>query len=337
MRMLSLLALLVVACKGSTGPSGDTDSGTDTSSGTEPNTGTDTNTGPAGIDIPSFLVHLDSSSEESCTLDDGSTTTCYELVFSGTNPTGDGPYCPPTIDDIGGLGIYDGETNPGLQVMKRDLWEAMEADGWDIVDDMGNINLVDEIGGSPPPFSSACMALPKVALTLTYIIPSNPVWVGTPDMLETVELVGVQLDGIPMTSDPPSVVNGPPMPGAMGGFIPSIEPCGGHPDPAGYYHAHFVAQSVDLVLDAYGISEVSCTRIAPAHEALVGFAKDGYPIYAPYEGGVVPSGLDACNGHNATTSDFPDGVYHYHALEEDAPNMPPCLMGASIRNAMSYQ
>ncbi len=331
MRNATLLALLVIACNGANDPKGDTDSGTDS------NTNSGTDTGSAAVDLPSFFGHLDSSSTVDCTLDDGTTTTCYELVFSGTNPSGDGPYCPPTIDDIGGLGIYDGATNPGLQVMKRELWEAMEADGWDIVDEEGNINLVDDLGGGPPAFSSACMSLPKVALTLTYTIPVNPVWVGTADVLETVELVGVQLDGIPMTSDPPSVVNGPPMPGAMGGFIPSIEPCGGHPDPAGYYHAHFVAESVDLVLDAYGISEVACTRITPAHEALVGFAKDGYAIYGPYEGGVVPSGLDECHGHNAATSDFSEGVYHYHALENDAPNMPPCLMGASIRNAMSYQ
>lgn len=84
-----------------------------------------------------------------CTLDSGSTTKCHELVFSMAIPFEDGPYCPETMDDIGGLGIYDGDTNPGFQVMKRDLWEAMETDGYDIVDDAGNVRIIDGAGGCP--------------------------------------------------------------------------------------------------------------------------------------------------------------------------------------------
>lgn len=84
-----------------------------------------------------------------CTLENGSSTSCYRLVFS-SNPVADGPYCPETIDDIGGVGIYDGATNPGFQVLKRSLWEAMEADGYDIVDDEGNITIEDPGAGQFP-------------------------------------------------------------------------------------------------------------------------------------------------------------------------------------------
>lgn len=34
-------------------------------------------------------------------------------MFSADTPFDDGPYCPETIDDTGGIGVYDGETSPG--------------------------------------------------------------------------------------------------------------------------------------------------------------------------------------------------------------------------------
>ena len=69
----------------------------------------------------------------------------------------------------------------------------------------------------------------------------------------------------------------------------------------------------------------------------MGFAKDGFPIYSPLEDGSVPADLDACNGKTGPTVDFPDGIYHYFALNETAPNLPTCIMGASVNNAMSVE
>ncbi|NNF22853.1 MAG: hypothetical protein HKN67_12990, partial [Saprospiraceae bacterium] len=190
-----------------------------------------------------------------CTLENGSSTSCYQIVFK-SNPVENGPYCPETIDDIGGLGIYDGNTNPGFQVMKRSLWEAMEADGYDIVDANGNITIVDPGSISGPPTSTvACLeAAPDDNLQLTFMIPVEPELLGSPDQIQIVENLGVSIDGIPLTGDPPSVTQGPPgMPGGgqAGGGIPSIDPCGGHMDPFGYYHLHFVPQEMNNVLEAY--------------------------------------------------------------------------------------
>ena len=272
-----------------------------------------------------------------CTLENGSSTTCYQLVFS-SNPVADGPYCPETIDDIGGVGIYDGATNPGFQVLKRSLWEAMEADGYDIVDEDGNINIEDPGAGMGSGGAACLEASPDDGLELTFLLPVSPELLSTPDQLDIVENLGVSLDGIPLTGDPPSVTQGPPGMGGGSGSIPSIDPCGGHVDPFGYYHLHFVPEEMNSVLAAYDLTEVSCTNFAQSTTALVGFAKDGYPIYASQDtDGTLPADLDSCNGHTAATADYPDGTYHYHASGTEAPNVPPCLVGAAATDAFTYR
>lgn len=286
-----------------------------------------------------------------CTLENGSSTTCYEMVFN-SNPVENGPYCPVTINDIGGVGIYDGDTNPGFQVLKKSLWDAMEADGYDIVDENGNVTIVapgaggagGPGGGGPPTdggggVTSACLeAAPDDNLVLTFLIPVVPELLSAPDVLASVENIGVSLDGIPLTGDPPSVtmsIGG--MPGG-GGAIPSIDPCGGHMDPSGYYHLHFAPQEMNNIYESYGITEVSCTNFPQSETALVGFAKDGFPIYASQDSdNTLPSDLDDCLGHIAVTAEFPNGTYHYHASNNLAPNIPPCLVGASVRNSFTFQ
>lgn len=91
------------------------------------------------------------------------------------------------------------------------------------------------------------------------------------------------------------------------------------------------------MLDAFGIAEVQCENVEQRAEGLVGFAKDGYPLYGPHEDGAVPADLDSCQGHSHATTEFPDGVYHYHALETEAPNLPTCIRGNYVRDAMTYR
>ncbi len=262
-----------------------------------------------------------------CTLENGSTTKCYEMTFKANPVPDDGPFCPATINDIGGLGIYDGQTNPGFQVMKKELFQAMEADGYDIIDQNGNIRKSDFTTQDNPNFDYCLQPATNDDLSLTFTIPAIPVDLSTPNTIESVELVGVSIDGVPMNGDPPSVTTG-----QMGnGNIPSLDPCGGHHDPSGYYHWHFVAESMNEVLNAYQITEVSCTNMIQSSSALSGFAKDGYPIYAyADQDGAIPTDLDQCNGHFAATAEYPDGVYHYHASQTDAPNLPACIKGAAV-------
>ena len=318
----------------STSDTGTTDTGT-TDTGTTDTGTTDTGMGGMNPDLPDLFddsLFTVSPSTVNCTLDNGSNTQCWQISFDNYMDSS-GPFCPATVNDIGGVGIYDGPTNPGFQVLKDTLWYAMEADGYDIIDAQGNINQQ----GMPGNGQGVCLNMPLQQLEITFLIPAEPEMLNTPNQIDTVELYGVStINGMPLTGHPPSVVDGPPIPGASGGGIPSLDPCGGHPDPAGYWHWHFTSENAQSVLDAHGITEVSCTDIPQKTEGLVGFAKDGYPIYSPREDGTVPTGLDACNGKFGVTADYPEGVYHYYALDETAPNLPTCIMGASVNNPMSY-
>ncbi len=310
----------------------------DNSSSANDPTNTDTSSHVFNADLMTSANLLESVTLVSATLTDGTTADCYQLVFK-SNPVADGPYCPETINDIGGVGVYDGATNPGFQVMKASLWDAMEADGYDIVDTNGNINIADPsqpMGTNP---SNCLEASRDDNLRLTFLIPAVPKLATSDDTIGTVEHFGVSKDGVPMTGNPPSATAGPPgSQGSAGANIPAIDPCGGHMDPAGYYHLHFGAEEINNVFDAYGITEVSCTNYEQSETVFIGFAKDGFPIYASKDmDGSLPSDLDNCNGHTGVTAEYPEGIYHYHVSSTEAPNLPPCLKGVSANAAFTYE
>lgn len=277
-----------------------------------------------------------------CTLENGSSTQCYQLKFYANAVNDDGPFCPPNIGDVGGLGVYEpgaAGTNVGLAAIDAALLNLIEADGFDIVQDDGAVNInVPGSGGPPAPGISACLqAMPDDDLELVYLIPVEPQDLASPNMITTVEQLGVSLDGIPFKGNPPPVIGGGPGGGGSDVLMPALDPCGGHHDPGGYYHWHMIANSTNDVLGDLGISAVSCTGFPQDNTALMGYAMDGYPIYGQFEAdGSAPTGLDACNGHFAPTPEYPNGIYHYHAVEATAPNIPPCLIGASAVNGFTY-
>ena len=86
--------------------------------------------------------------------------------------------------------------------------------------------------------------------------------------------------------------------------IDSFDQYNGHPQQFGHYHYH----------------------IEPLHitgrvgqDQLLGFLLDGFPVYGPYENGVLigSNDLDDLHGHHHATDDFPDGIYHYHVTADD--------------------
>lgn len=278
-----------------------------------------------------------------CTLSNGSSTQCYQLKFYANVVNDDGPFCPQTINDIGGLAIYEpgaAGTNVGLAALNADLLNIIEADGFDIVQSNGdvNINIPGAGGGPPAQGTSYCLqANSDDNLELTYLIPVNPENLTTPNNIEPVEQLGVSLDGIPFKGNPPAVIGGGPGGGGTDVLMPALDRCGGHHDPGGYYHWHMIANSTNDVLNDLNISAVSCTAFPQTNSSIMGYAMDGYPIYGQFEEGqILPSGLDACNGHFSVTSDYPNGIYHYHAVQGVAPNIPPCLIGASATGSFTY-
>lgn len=54
-------------------------------------------------------------------------------------------------------------------------------------------------------------------------------------------------------------------------------------------------------------------------EAFLGLLSDGFPVYGPIENGeeITNDDLDEYHGHTSSTSDFPEGIYHYHVTGED--------------------
>ena len=262
-----------------------------------------------------------------CTLESGTETTCYQVEVASlpTTVDNDGPFCPETINDQGGIWVWDGD-EPGLYGLDEAFWDLMESQGFEFVDEDGNITITDPGAGAADAAGTAnsCLeATPDDSFHLQVLLPTEPEDLDEPTDLSTISQVGVALDGITIFGDAPSV--------ADRGGLPALDACGGHIDPSGYYHWHFGAESIQTNLDEAN-TNLTCS-VEQDREALVAFALDGYPIYGPEDDGEVPTDLDECSGHVADTAEFGE-TYHYH-LSDDSPNLPACRVGASATGAIS--
>lgn len=325
---LSILVLLFVSC-------GSSENDNDNSDNTDPVDPVD-ETHIFNLDLMNENNLLEGVNLVNATLSDGSTAACYQLVFKSNPIEDDGPYCPETTNDVGGIGFYDGSYTSGDNVLFRldaNLWDIVIADGYtDIVDSNGNVNIVVPLEG--PPANGCISANHDDDLRLTFLIPAVPKERTSFDQIDEHEHLGISKDGIPIIGDPPSSTNRTP--NICG--IPSIDPCGGHPDPSGYYHLHFGAEEMDNVLLEHGIDQLTCNNITQSTTAFIGYAKDGYPMYASAdEGDAAEEPLDDCLGHEGVTPDYPDGVYHYHISSSEAPNLPTCLKGVAPSQSFQYE
>ena len=265
-----------------------------------------------------------------CTLSDGTETECAQLVVKYLpDDFQTGPYCPETLDDVGGVWDWDGD-NAGVYRLDEAFWTMLAEQGYVFYDDEGNISTADPGAGGGAPGSdsggNSCLeASEDDTVEATILIPLTPVMADSPTDLGTVAQVGVAINSIPIFADAPSVLDT--------GNLPALDVCGGHIDPSGWYHWHATATDIETSLEHEGV-EADC-HLEQSTSALFGFAFDGYPIYGSTdEDGSVPTDLDECSGHFGTTADYPEGVYHYHAGLE-FPNLPTCLVGTSAEGAFS--
>ncbi len=262
-----------------------------------------------------------------CTLSTGTETTCYQLEVASLASTvdTDGPYCPATTSDVGGIWVWDGD-EPGLYALDGDFWDLLSAQGYEFADADGDVTITDPAEGaaSSSTTENSCLeATPDGSYHLQVLIPTSPEDLDTPTDLSTISQVGLALDGVTIFGDAPSV--------ADRGGLPALDACGGHIDPSGYYHWHFGAESIQTNLDEAG-ADATCSVEQDA-EALVGFAYDGYGIYGPEEDRAIPADLDACSGHISETAEFGE-AYHYH-LTYDSPNLPACRVGATAEAGLT--
>jgi len=108
--------------------------------------------------------------------------------------------------------------------------------------------------------------------------------------------IGLALNGVPIFND------------KEGGnaalddlTIKTFDYAGAHPAPREDYHYH--------VTGKYTSSDDA---------NLIGFLRDGFPIYGRQDmDGSYPNDLDENGGHVGPTADFPDSIYHYHTSNEN--------------------
>ncbi|CAO1649258.1 YHYH protein [Salinibacterium sp. NYA9b] len=312
---LACLALLVSAC---TAADDSTDSTSDAVS-----SATDSEVAALFADgaLTSDAITVD------CTLSNGSESTCYQFEVASLSSAVDteGPFCPETTTDEGGIWVWDGD-EPGLYALDEDFWALMESQGFEFADADGDITIVDPAGGTPSSSTtenSCLQATPDDSYHLQVLIPTTPELLDEVTDLSVISQIGLAFDGVTIFGDAPSVLDT--------GGLPALDACGGHIDPSGYYHWHFGAESIQSILDAAG-ANATCA-IEQDNEAPVALAYDGYVIYGSEEDGAVPTDLDECGGHVSDTEEFGE-VYHYH-LSTDASNLPLCRVGATAEVTLS--
>ncbi|WP_417478071.1 YHYH protein [Maricaulis sp.] len=258
-----------------------------------------------------------------CTLENGAAASCSRITVNYL-PEGleIGPFCPATLDDVGGIWDWTGE-NGALYRIDAAFLQMLDSLGYRFFDDDGTVHVVD-IATQRPSVDHACINVSAdESVTITMLLPVNPVMADQPAMLGVVGKVGVALDGVPIFSDAPSI--------QQTGHMPALDTCGGHIDPGGWYHWHATSTDIDTVFEGAGVA-ANCA-LEQDSSAQFGYAFDGFPMFGSTEADGFPAiDLDDCNGHVGMT--VRGETYHYHA-SEDFPNLPACLVGVQAQDNFS--
>jgi YHYH protein len=261
-----------------------------------------------------------------CTLENGDATQCHKLVVSfKPSDLEIGPFCPATLNDSGGIWNWDG-TEYGLFRIDGDFLRKLAAAGYQMYDDAGNVFSFDIRVEGPSKDNSCIAGSVDDTVTMTVLLPTEPVLAASPTPLGTVAKVGLGLDGVPIFADAPEI--------AQTGHMPALDTCGGHVDPGGWYHWHATSSDIDSVFGAAGV-DAACAHVPQDPTALFAYAFDGHAIYGSLEqDGSVPTGLDDCGGHIGPTAQSAEPVYHYHSATE-FPNLPKCMTGVVAEGSFS--
>lgn len=132
----------------------------------------------------------------------------------------------------------------------------------------------------------------------TFKIPINPSEAGS-KQATPLGPIGVSVNGVPFFNQ----YAGPNQP--LTNEIISFDQGWGHPAPGGLYHYH--------------VEPIYLTRTKLTRSSLLGFLLDGFPVYGPEENGtaVTEAALDSYHGHKHATTEYPNGIYHYHVTDKD--------------------
>lgn len=296
-----------------------------------------TSTSPTGTQLSVEPAHFlaaglkESISTVSCTLSGGSTTSCYKIVTVGAPADhAVGPFCPTNVyADVAsktlstdasavGLWIESGQTYELTGEFIANLATFYGNSHWQLFDaTTGKVNVTDTqalfeaaaVPNVPLALNNHCvegkMSYVGGGISRTVLIPVTPVELGSGTGAIDMNGVGVALNGI--------VIDAPaPVANIKAAYtIAAFDKNGGHVNPHTGYHYHAAAGSSHEVASTDG------------HAALIGYALDGYGIYALKDGAdAEPTGLDSCRGH----SDSSRG-YHYHAASAGENMFIGCFKG----------
>jgi len=149
------------------------------------------------------------------------------------------------------------------------------------------------------------MNMEMIAFDYSMEIPTNPSEAENKEQTD-LGLIGLALNGVPIYNDS----EGRDVLGVVA--MSTFDSAGAHPGPNSDYHYHTAAQ-----LSIYAEDDGS-TYPTVNDSNLIGFLRDGFPIYGRQEeDGSFPDDLDENGGHIAATADFTDGIYHYHCSSEN--------------------
>lgn len=296
-------------------------------------TGETTDTDGVVIDVDASLFYTSDNSVTittvPCTLSNGTTTDCYELVVTSTPSDHTmGPWCPDNIADdaeAGGIWLENGQVYDVDGAFIENMASFYNDNTWLMYDDNGDIYTTDSledcanaanpnVGEEYENFCVECLPSYVADLTRTYLIPVTPQRVSS-----SINFSG----GGPMGGNGPSqrgvafngVVFDAPAPtdAILGAYtLAPFDDAGGHINLNAGYHYHA----------ATGVS----TQLAQedGHAAMIGYAIDGHGLYAQLNNdGNEPTDLDACRGHEDEIRG-----YHYHVDAAGANNFINCLNGA---------
>ncbi|MEM6738192.1 MAG: YHYH protein [Bacteroidota bacterium] len=263
----------------------------------------------------------------SCTLSDGTQTTCYQIQTTTPSDHQMGPWCPDNISenaDAGGIWLDNGQVYDVDGAFVENLASFYSDNTWMMYDSNGDIYTTDteeDCGNAANPnvgeeyqnFCVECLPSYVADLTQTYLIPATPV--------KLTSAVSFGADG-PQSTGPTTrglAFNGikyeapAPIDAILRAYtIAPFDDAGGHINLFVGYHYHAATGVSTKILQDDG------------HAAMIGYAIDGHGIYELLdEDSIESTDLDACRGHY-------DDIrgYHYHVDEAGSNNFIDCLFGA---------
>lgn len=263
--------------------------------------------------------------EESCTLTDGTHTTCYRITVTGTPiDTTIGPFCPETTSTsaadsgiwLDGTNIYDAD---GKFIL--DLSTIYGDAQWRLYDESGKVNVTDSKesfqGAARPDVLDAykyhCVegrfewTNTGAAVPISILVPVTPVLAKTPTTTQGADL-GVTVNGL-------AIAASAPVQDILRAYtIAAFDDCGGHFNPIEGYHLH-------AFTDCKGTAYDESIDDPNAETKLIGYAMDGVAVFAPLAHDTTIE-LDECNGRTTEK----DG-YHYYAQSPELNKVIKCFKG----------